>query len=132
MSSCRIFFLFLWGHRQTNAPDDHGISCTRLLSLTFHARNLFSTQCFQCFSARQSLATLCLSQTLHLSQTVQCRMLRTCKSLFPCDARYFPVNAGSVPFSLNILYCSGVSFFFHSSSDFGICFMIKRKINLLI
>ena len=30
--------------------------------------------------------------------------------------RYFPVNAGSVPFSLITLYSSGERVFFHSSS----------------
>ena len=45
----------------------------------------------------------------------------------------FPVNGISVPFSLNTLYCSGVSFSLHSSSDFGIwAFMNKSLLLLLI
>src|SRR3989338_10222768 len=46
---------------------------------------------------------------------------------FPLFLQYFPVYAGSVPFPLKIWYCSRVSFFFHSSSDLCINFILKGR-----
>src|SRR3989344_6968740 len=39
---------------------------------------------------------------------------------------YLPVRAISVPFSRKTWYCSGFNFFFHSCSDFVICFIFLK------